>query len=38
MKLRELLAQEKMTLSFEVFPPKTDTAFDSVKVRMKADC
>ncbi len=31
MKLRELLAQEKMTLSFEVFPPKTDTAFDSVK-------
>ena len=31
MKLRELLAQEKMTLSFEVFPPKTDTAFDLVK-------
>ena len=31
MKLRELLAREKMTLSFEVFPPKTDTAFDSVK-------
>ena len=31
MKLRELFGQEKLTLSFEVFPPKTDTAFESVK-------
>ncbi len=31
MKLNELLASEKLSLSFEVFPPKTDTAFDSVK-------
>ena len=31
MKLSELLSQESLSLSFEVFPPKTDTAFDSVK-------
>ena len=31
MKISELLTKEKLTLSFEVFPPKTDTAFDSVK-------
>ena len=31
MKLTELLQQNKLTLSFEVFPPKTDSAFDSVK-------
>ena len=31
MKLSELLNQEKLSLSFEVFPPKTDMAFDSVK-------
>ena len=31
MKLSELLKQEKFSLSFEVFPPKTDSAFDSVK-------
>ena len=31
MKLSELLGQEKLSLSFEVFPPKTDTAFESVK-------
>ena len=31
MKLTELLKKERMTLSFEVFPPKTDTLFDSVK-------
>ena len=31
MKLSELLQQDKLSLSFEVFPPKTDTAFDSVK-------
>lgn len=31
MKLTEILASKKMSLSFEVFPPKTDTAFESVK-------
>ena len=31
MKLSDLLIQEKLSLSFEVFPPKTDMAFDSVK-------
>ena len=31
MKLSELLKLDKMSLSFEVFPPKNDTAFDSVK-------
>ena len=31
MKLSELLNNDKVSLSFEVFPPKTDTAFDSVK-------
>ena len=31
MKLTDLFAQNKLSLSFEVFPPKTDTAFDSVK-------
>ncbi len=31
MKLSELLAKDGLYLSFEVFPPKTDTAFESVK-------
>ena len=31
MKITEVLRQEKLLLSFEVFPPKTDTAFASVK-------
>ena len=31
MRLDELFEQNKMHLSFEVFPPKTDSAFDSVK-------
>ena len=31
MKLSEFLGQDKLSLSFEVFPPKTDSAFDSVK-------
>ena len=31
MKLSELMNKRIPTLSFEVFPPKTDTAFDSVK-------
>ena len=32
MKLNEILNSGKLSLSFEVFPPKTDTAFDSVKM------
>ncbi len=31
MKLSELLKKDTLSLSFEVFPPKTDTAFESVK-------
>ena len=31
MKLSELLKSDKLSLSFEVFPPKTDTSFESVK-------
>ena len=31
MKLTELFKSDKLSLSFEVFPPKTDTAFESVK-------
>ena len=31
MKIIDILKQNKMTLSFEVFPPKTETSFDSVK-------
>ena len=31
MKVSELVRSEKATLSFEVFPPKTDAGFDSVK-------
>ena len=31
MKLTEILKQDNLSLSFEVFPPKTDMAFDSVK-------
>ena len=31
MKLMELFKQDTLSLSFEVFPPKTDSAFDSVK-------
>lgn len=31
MKIKYLLAQEKLSLSFEVFPPKTEMGFDSVK-------
>ena len=32
MKIIDLLTQEKMSLSFEVFPPKTETSFESVKI------
>ena len=31
MKLTKLFAGDKLSLSFEVFPPKTDTSFESVK-------
>ena len=31
MKLSEIINNDKLSLSFEVFPPKTDTAFESVK-------
>lgn len=31
MRLDTLLKSDKLSLSFEVFPPKSDTAFDSVK-------
>ncbi len=31
MKLTNILKNDSLSLSFEVFPPKTDTAFDSVK-------
>ena len=31
MKITELLKSDKLTLSFEVFPPKTESGFDSVK-------
>ncbi len=36
MKLTELFREEKLSLSFEVFPPKTDTAFESVKAATEA--
>ncbi len=31
MKLTEIFNSDKLSLSFEVFPPKTDSAFDTVK-------
>ena len=31
MKLKELLNRDQLSLSFEVFPPKADTAFENVK-------
>ena len=31
MKLSEFLGRDQLSLSFEVFPPKTDSTFDSVK-------
>ncbi len=31
MKIIDLLRRDRLTMSFEVFPPKTDTAFESVK-------
>ena len=31
MKLTDVFARDAFSLSFEVFPPKTDTSFDSVR-------
>ena len=31
MKIIDILKKDKMSLSFEVFPPKLDTNFESVK-------
>ena len=31
MKLTEIFKRDRLSLSFEVFPPKSDTAFESVK-------
>ena len=36
MKISRLLAREGLSISFEVFPPKTDTAFESVKAATEA--
>ena len=36
MKISQLLARDGLSLSFEVFPPKTDTAFASVKAATEA--
>ena len=32
MKIIDILTQDKLSLSFEVFPPKTETSFESVKL------
>ena len=31
MKITDIVSDKKLSLSFEVFPPKTDTSFESVK-------
>ncbi len=36
MKLTEILKRDAFSLSFEVFPPKTDTAFESVRCATEA--
>ncbi|MBQ9745246.1 MAG: methylenetetrahydrofolate reductase, partial [Clostridia bacterium] len=35
MKLTEILKSDKLSLSFEVFPPKTDANFESVKTAVR---
>ena len=35
MKLTEILKRDTLSLSFEVFPPKTDTAFESVRTAVE---
>ena len=37
MKLIEILKQDTLNLSFEVFPPKTDSAFEGVKAAVEKD-
>ena len=36
MKIIDILKQDTLSMSFEVFPPKTDAAFDSVKAATEA--
>lgn len=36
MKIIDLLKRDTLSLSFEVFPPKTDTAFESVKTAVES--
>lgn len=36
MKISELLKQNKLSISFEVFPPKTETSFESVRSATEA--
>ena len=36
MKLTDILTKDALSLSFEVFPPKTDTAFETVKASTEA--
>ena len=31
MKIRDILTSDRVTLSFEVFPPKTDTNYEQVE-------
>ena len=38
MKISELLKQDKVTLSFEVFPPKTSSSYESVAQSNAGDC
>ena len=35
MKISEILKNDKLTISFEAFPPKTESAFDSIKAATK---
>ena len=35
MKIIDSLKDDKLSLSFEVFPPKTDSAFESVKTAVE---
>ena len=36
MKIVDILKQDKMSLSFEVFPPKKETSFESVRTATEA--
>ncbi|MBO7293120.1 MAG: methylenetetrahydrofolate reductase [NAD(P)H] [Clostridia bacterium] len=36
MKITDILSRDTLTLSFEVFPPKTETVYDSVKTATEA--